>query len=203
MSNPLIKYNHVPQALFDAVKCSVCRSIGGYVPKYISWVPTQPEYVDTFFELCPVSSSDVVYDLGSGDGRLLFAAVEKGAARCVGIDIDPDLVKVSKEVAKNKGMDNKLTFIEADVTAVDISEASVVFCYLHSAASAALKPKFEKELKAETRIIMEAFPVMGWKPEKVIDNNGWRFYFYIMPAEKTEDYKIVVGTQTYDDYYNF
>jgi SAM-dependent methyltransferase len=199
MSSPLIKYNHVVQALFDAVKWSVCCSIGGHMPKYISWVPTQSEYIDTFFELCPVSSSDVVYDLGSGDGRLLFTAVEKGAARCVGIDIDLDLVKAAREAAKSRGMDNKLTFIEADMTAVDLSEASVVFCYVHPAASAALKPKFEKELNAGTRVVMESFPVMNWKPEKVIDNNGILFYLYIMPAEETEDYRTIVGTPIDDE----
>jgi predicted RNA methylase len=172
------------------------------MPKYISWVPTQHEIINTFFELCAVSSSDVVYDLGSGDSRLLFAAVEKGAGRCVGIDIDPDLIKASRESAQNRGMDNKLTFIKADVMAVDLSAASVIFCYLHSAASADLKQKFEKELKAGTRIVMESFPVMGWKPAKVIDNNGIIFYFYTMPAEETDDYKLMVGTPVHDKYDN-
>ncbi|HEX9896447.1 MAG TPA: class I SAM-dependent methyltransferase [Dehalococcoidales bacterium] len=170
------------------------------MPKYISWIPTQPEYIDTFFELCPVSPSDVVYDLGSGDGRVLFTAVEKGAGRCVGIDIDPALVKAASEEAKNARMDHKLTFIEADIMGVDLSEASVVFCYMHSAASAALKPKFGKELKGGTRIVMESFPVMGWQPVKVIDNNGILFYLYIMPAKETEEYRIIVGTPI-NDYY--
>ena len=170
------------------------------MPKYIRWVPTEPEIIDTFFELCPVSSSDVVYDLGSGDGRLLFVAVEKGAGRCVGIDIDPDLVKSSNEAAKYLGLDNKVAFIEADVTEVDLSEASVIVCYLHTTASAALKPKFVRELKAGTRVVMESFPIMGWKPLKVIDNNGILFYFYIMPAEETEDYITVVGTPIHDYY---
>lgn len=164
------------------------------MPKYISWIPTQPEYIDSFFELCPVSVSDVVYDLGSGDGRLLFAAVEKGATKCIGIDIDPDLVKTSREAANYLGIDNKVTFIESDVMAVDLSEATVVFCYLLSTASAELKPKFEKELKSGTRVVMESFPVLNWKPVKVIDDNGRIFYFYIMPAEETEDYRTVVGT---------
>jgi SAM-dependent methyltransferase len=183
MSSPLIKYNH----------------IGGYMPKYIRWIPTQPEYINTFFELCPVSSSDVVYDLGSGDGRLLFAAVEKGAGRGVGLDIDPELVKTSSETAKYLGIENKVTFIEADVMEVDLSEATVVFCYLLSTASAELKPKFEKELKAGTRVVMESFPILNWKPVKVIDDNGRIFYFYIMPAEETEDYRTIVGTPLDDE----
>jgi ribosomal protein L11 methylase PrmA len=160
------------------------------MPKYISWIPTQNENIDTL--------SDIVYDLGSGDGRLLFAAVEKGAAKCVGIDIDHRMVEVSRQTAKKKGMDRILTFIEADITAVELSLASVIFCYLHSAASAVLKPKFEKELKAGTRIVMESFPIMGWKPDKVVDDNGTMFYFYVMPAQKTDDYMSMVGTPSYE-----
>ena len=170
------------------------------MPKYINWVPTQTENIETFFELCPISSTDIVYDLGSGDGRLLFAAAEKGAAKCVGVDIDHSMVEVSSEAAKKKGMDRILTFIEADIADVDLSRASVIFCYVHSAASAVLKPRFEKELKAGTRIVMESFPIMGWKPEKVIDNNGTRFYLYIMPAEITGDYSVMVGNPTYESH---
>ncbi len=163
------------------------------MPKYISWIPTQTENIDVFFELCPISSSDIVYDLGSGDGRLLFAAAEKGAAKCVGIDIEHNMVEVSRGSAREKGMDRTLTFIEADITGVELSQASVIFCYVHSAASTALKPKFEKELKAGTRVVMESFPVMGWKPDKVIDDNGTVFYYYVMPAQKTDDYLSTIG----------
>lgn len=157
------------------------------MPKFIEWIPTQPEFIDNFFELAPVSSSDIVYDLGSGDGRLLFAALEKGAGRCVGIDIDPDRVSVAREAAKSKGLDGKVTFVEADVMEVGLSEASVILCYLLSSASAALKPKFEKELKPGTRVIMETFAVPGWKPVKVKQVNGRDFYLYTMPPEKSED----------------
>jgi SAM-dependent methyltransferase len=173
------------------------------MPRYVSWVPTQTEYIDTFFELCPVSPADIVYDLGSGDGRLLFTAAEKGAAKCVGIEIDTECIKASRETAKKKGLDKIITFIEADVMTVDLSEASIIMCYLLSSASAALKPKFEKELKPGTRVIMESFPVPGWKPVVVTDNNGRIFYYYIMPAETTDDYKTSVGTPAYNYYEYF
>ena len=155
------------------------------MPKYITWIPTQLGYISPFFKLCPVSRSDTVYDLGSGDGRLLFAAVENGAARCVGIEIDPDLVNISREATTSRGLDKKVTFIEADVLDVNLSEATVILCYLLSSASAELKPKFEKELKPGTRVVMEAFPVPGWKPEKIIDEDGTNFFFYTMPAKKS------------------
>ena len=156
------------------------------MPKFISWIPTPHEHIDPFFELAPVSSSDVVYDLGSGDGRLLFAALEKGAGKCIGIDIDPEQVNNSRETAKNKGLDDKLTFMEADVMEQDLSEASIILCYLLTSASTALRPKFENELKPGTRIVMETFPIPGWKPAKTKEINNRSYYLYIMPPEISE-----------------
>jgi SAM-dependent methyltransferase len=170
------------------------------MPKFIGWIPTQPEHINTFFELCPVTADDVVYDLGSGDGRLLFAAIERGAGRCIGIDIDPDRVKTAREAARSKGIDDRVSFIEADIMEVDLSEASVIFCYLFPSASAALRSKFEKELKPGTRILMESFPVPGWKAEKVSLNSGRSFHFYIHPAEQTEDHDTFRQALSYDDY---
>jgi predicted RNA methylase len=159
------------------------------MPKFIHWVPTEDDDVDNFFKIAPLSAADVVFDLGSGDGKLLFAAVEKGAGKCVGIDIDPERVKVARKAAKNKGLDTKITFIEADVVNADLSDATVIFCYLFPTASAALRPKFEKELKPGTRVVIEQFPVPGWEPVEVIENGiGRRFLLYVMPAEKTADY---------------
>ncbi len=167
------------------------------MPKFIEWIPTQEEFINSFFEICPLSASDTVYDLGSGDGRLLFAALEKGAAKCVGIDIDPDRVKVAREEAKHLRVNKKVNFIQADVMDVDLSEASVIFCYLCSTASAALKPKFEKELKPGTRVVMESFPVHGWKPIKESVTNSRDFYFYTMPPEKTGEQDTPVNYPSY------
>jgi len=168
------------------------------MPKFVSWVPTSPEYIDPFFELAPVSSDDIVYDLGSGDGRLLFAAIERGAGKGVGIDIAPERVNASREAAKAKGLDGKLTFIEADVMEQDLSAASVIVCYLFTSASIALRPKFENELKPGTRVVMELFPVPGWKPAKIKEINGRSFHLYIMPPEKTENYESVLTDSHYD-----
>lgn len=173
------------------------------MPKFISWIPTQPEYIEPFFELCAVSADDIVYDLGSGDGRLLFAAVEKGAGRCVGIDIDGERISVSQQAAQDKGMDGKVTFIKADVLEVNLAEATVILCYLYTSASAALRPKFEQELKPGTRVVMESFPVPGWKPAKVTVINNRSYYFYTIPAEKSEDYEKVVNTPVNYDYYDY
>jgi ribosomal protein L11 methylase PrmA len=144
------------------------------------------EFINGFFELAPVSSSDVVYDLGSGDGRLLFAALEKGAGRCVGTDIDPKKVDEARELAREKGLDNKVTFIEGDFLDIDLSEATVILCYLFPEALRALKPKFERELRPGTRIVSEVFTVLGWKENMVIEVNRKHFNLYVMPPEKEE-----------------
>ena len=158
------------------------------MPKFVKWVPTPPQIIDTFFELAPVTADDVVYDLGSGDGRLLFTAFEKGAGRCVGIDIDPDCVDTARETAKNKGLDQKVTFIEGDVLEQDLSEATVIFVYLIQSGIAFLRPKFETELRPGTRIVIETYSVQGWKPVKVKESGKRYFYLYVTPPERTPDY---------------
>ncbi|HEY94306.1 MAG TPA: methyltransferase domain-containing protein [Dehalococcoidia bacterium] len=156
------------------------------MPKFVLWVPTMSEFINGFFELAPVSSSDVVYDLGSGDGRLLFAALEKGAGKCVGIDIDSKKVNEARELAREKGLDSKVTFIEGDFLDHDLSEATVILCYLFPEALRALRPKFELELKPGTRIVSEVFTVPKWKEAKVREVNRKNFNLYIMPPEKED-----------------
>lgn len=154
------------------------------MPSFIGFIPTQPEYVSGFFELVNLLPSDVVYDLGSGDGRLLFAALEKGAGKAVGVDIDPERVQSARDNAVKKGFQDRATFIESDVLNATLADASVVFCYLCTAASEALKPKFESELKTGTRVVMESFPVPGWQPFKTFSMGYKTFYLYIMPPAK-------------------
>lgn len=158
------------------------------MPKFVKYVPTPPQLVDTFFELAPVTESDVVYDLGSGDGRLLFTAIEKGAGRCVGIDIDPDCVSRARETAGEKGLEQRVTFIEDDVLDQDLSGATVIFVYLLQSGIAFLRPKFETELKPGTRIVIEQYPVQGWKPVETRYTGNRFFYSYVTPPERTPDY---------------
>lgn len=151
--------------------------------KFISFIPTPYEDIDPFFLLAPVSADDVVYDLGSGDGRVLFAALEKGAGKAVGVELDPDPLRRARAKANEKGLEDRVTFLEADVMDVDLSQATVVLCYLITAASAALKPKFETELRPGTRVVMEAFPIHGWKEAETWEVPYKTFYLYRMPPE--------------------
>lgn len=156
------------------------------MPSFISWIPTPPEHIEGFFELVTPSQSDVVYDLGAGDGRLLFAAVEKGAGRGVGVELDPDRIRAAKELAKEKGLEDRVTFVESDVMYANLSDATIVFCYLSSSASMALKHKLQTELKPGTTVIMETFSVPGWKPARTANRGYKEFYLYTMPPQSTE-----------------
>lgn len=154
------------------------------MPSFISFIPTPDEYIDAFFELAPLSSSDVVYDLGSGDGRLLFAALDRGAGKAVGVELNPERVSEARKAARSRGLEDRISFLETDVMQVSLAEASVVLCYLSSSASVALKPKFESGLKPGTRVVMESFPVPGWKPARTIDKVYRQFYLYIVPTRR-------------------
>jgi SAM-dependent methyltransferase len=154
---------------------------------FVSFIPTPFEEVDIFFDLAPVTSADVVYDLGSGDGRLLFGALDKGAGRVVGIELNPARVQETREVAKKRGLEARANFLHADVMEVNLSDATVVLCYLFSTASAALKPKLEAELQPGTRVVMESFPVHGWKPIGIKKLEHRTFYLYRMPPEIDRD----------------
>lgn len=157
------------------------------MPSFIGFVPTLHEDIDGFFELAPVSSSDVVYDLGAGDGRLLFAALDKGAGKTVGVELDDELVRTATETAKSKGVQDKVTFLEGDVMKADLRDATLVLCYLYPTASEALKPKLESELKPGTRVVMESFYIHGWKEVCTISKGGKSFFLYIMPPDVTSD----------------
>jgi ubiquinone/menaquinone biosynthesis C-methylase UbiE len=156
---------------------------------FISFVPTPFEDIEIFFALAPATSSDTVYDLGSGDGRLLFTALKKGAGKAIGVELDLGHVHEAREAVKKKGLDARVAFLHADVMDVNLSGATLVFCYLFTTASTALKPKFAAELKPGTRIVMESFPVHGWKPIKTEYHGLKTFYLYQMPTEIRNKYE--------------
>ena len=104
----------------------------------------------------------------------------------------------AREAAENRSVADRVTFIEADVLEVDLSDASLILCYLFPSASSALRPKFERELRQGTRIVMESFEVPGWKAVQVKEKNHRSFYLYTMPPEKTPDYETAASAIYYD-----
>jgi cyclopropane fatty-acyl-phospholipid synthase-like methyltransferase len=145
----------------------------------VFYVPTPPAVVDAMLELAHVGPSDVVYDLGSGDGRIPIAAAQKFGARGVGIDIDPKMIADATENAKLAGVAGKVTFLNQDLFEANISEATVVTLYLLPSLNEKLMPKLKKELKPGTRVVSHAFS-MGeqWSPDEKREVGGRTIYLW-------------------------
>jgi protein-L-isoaspartate O-methyltransferase len=117
-------------------------------------------------ELAGVSESDTVYDMGSGDGRIVIMAAQRHGAKSVGVELDAGLVKESRERVKELGLDGRVTIIEGDLLQTDLSPASVVTVYLLPSANAKLRPILEKELRPGSRVVAHDMGIPGWTPAK-------------------------------------
>ncbi len=145
------------------VGCTLPVWTGGEVP----FVPTPPEVVDRMLELAGVKKGDVVYDLGSGDGRIVIRAAKKYGTRGVGVEIDPDLVQRARDNARQEGVGRLVEFREEDALKVDISPATVVTLYMLPEFNAKLRPILRQQLKPGARVVSHDFPIEGWTPIKV------------------------------------
>jgi ribosomal protein L11 methylase PrmA len=134
--------------------------------------------------LANVGKGDVLYDLGSGDGRIAIAAAKKYGIRAVGIDIDPDRIKEANANAQKNGVEHLVKFRNEDLFRANFREATVVTLYLLPDLNVKLRPKLWRELKPGTRIVSHQFDMGDWKPEKTIDLNGRTIYFWTVPAPK-------------------
>jgi SAM-dependent methyltransferase len=132
----------------------------------VPYIPTTDSAVHAMLKLASVKSSDVVYDLGCGDGRLLIAAAKEYGAHGVGIDINPDRIREANENAKRSGVENLVRFEENDLFKADIHEASVVTLFLLNSVNLQLRPKLLQELKPGTRIVSNTFRMGDWMPER-------------------------------------
>jgi tRNA G37 N-methylase Trm5 len=138
-------------------------------PRRVPYVPTPQEVVDEMLKLGGVKAGDTVIDLGCGDGRIVVTAVSKfGAARAMGVDIDPERIKEANENAKKANVTNKVKFVQGDLFDADIREASVVTLYLLPDFNLKLRPKLLKDLKVGTRIVSHSFDMGDWKPDKEV-----------------------------------
>lgn len=133
----------------------------------VPFVPTPPEVVTKMLEVANVTSKDVVYDLGSGDGRIVIAAAKKYGARGTGIDIDPQLIERSRANAKAAGVADKVQFRQQDLFQTNLSNATVVTLYLLPEINLQLRDKLLRELKPGTRIVSHNFDMGEWKPQRI------------------------------------
>ena len=151
---------------------SVCLLALGLVnataefPEEIPFVPTPIEVIDKMLEMARVQKNDVVYDLGSGDGRVVIRAAKKYGARGVGIEMDQMLLDKARKAAHTQGVSHLVEFRAEDALKTDLSPATVVTLYMLPWFNKAMKPNFLKYLKPGSRIVAHDFGIEGWKPDK-------------------------------------
>jgi cyclopropane fatty-acyl-phospholipid synthase-like methyltransferase len=132
----------------------------------VPYVPSPIEVVDRMLEFAGVKKGDIVFDIGSGDGRMVIQAAKKYGARGVGIELDPRLVQLARAEAKREGVDQLVEFRQGDAFKADVSPATVVTLYMLPSFNRLFRPILEKQLKPGTRIVVHDYPIEGWNPVK-------------------------------------
>ena len=149
----------------------------------VIFVPTPQEVVDAMLKLAKVTANDVVYDLGSGDGRIPITAARTYGARGVGIDIDPQRIKEATANLQAAGVGDKVRFLNQDLFTTNISEATVVTLYLLPSLNLKVLPKLNSELKPGTRVVSHAFDMGDIKPQQTQNVNGRTIYLWTVPIK--------------------
>ena len=149
----------------------------------IGYIPTSQEIVGAMLTLAGVTEDDILYDLGSGDGRIAIAAAQQFGTRGVGIDIDPERIREANENAQTAGVSDRVEFRQQDLFESDFSDATVVILYLLPHLNLRLRPELFRQLKPGTRVVSHDFDMGDWKPELVIQIQ--------MPEESTLYYWVI------------
>lgn len=147
----------------------------------IHYVPTPPEVVAAMLDMGGVTPADVVYDLGSGDGRIPIEAARQRGARGVGIELDPALVKIAKAGAKEAGVQQRVRFERADIFKTDLSKATVVTLYLSPTTNLRLREKLRRELAPGSRVVSHRFDMGDWAPDDERVVNGIHVFRWTIP----------------------
>lgn len=147
----------------------------------IHYVPTPTEVVAAMLEVAKVTADDVVYDLGSGDGRIVITAAQKYGARGVGIELDRDLVNQANRNAREAGVQDRVRFRRGDLFRQDLSPATVVTLFLSPSVNLRLQSKLLRELKPGTRVVSHQFPIGDWPAQAELDVNGRKVFFWVIP----------------------
>lgn len=151
--------------------------------KIVPFVPTPQEVVEKMLEIAQVKKGDVVYDLGSGDGRIVITAAKRYGVKAVGFEIDPDLIKQSRETIQKEGVQHLAEIRQQDILTVDLSGATVVTMYLLPDVNMRLRPNVLSQLRPGSRVVSHAFDMEDWGPDKVVQVNGRTVYLWTLPAK--------------------
>ena len=166
----------------------------GQAGKDVIWVPTPEEVVDRMLTMAQVTPQDFVVDLGSGDGRTVIMAAKKYGARALGVEYNPDMVKLSQDNAQKAGVAERAQFRRADIFATDFSQATVITLYLLPALNMKLRPTI-LAMKPGTRVASHSFTMEDWEADEVSTMDGRRAYFWIVPANVMGTWSLDAGGQ--------
>jgi predicted O-methyltransferase YrrM len=161
----------------------------------VVYVPTPQAVVDRMLAIAKVNSKDVLYDLGSGDGRIPITAAQKFGIRATGIDINPQRIKEANANAKSAGVTDRVRFLNQDLFQSKFSDATVVTLYLLPELNVKLRPQLLSQLKPGTRIVSHAFDMGEWKPDRTeqvqVDGQTSTIYFWTVPENPPANLRVV------------
>jgi SAM-dependent methyltransferase len=156
------------------------RPHSGQEGKDVIWVPTPQALLERMLDMAKLTSKDIHYDLGSGDGRTVIAAAKRGA-RATGVEFNPEMVALSERSAAREGLAGKAKFINGDIFQVDFSDATVITLYLLPSLNLKLRPTILR-MKPGTRVVSHAFSMDDWRPDQTDNVEGRTAYLWIVPA---------------------
>lgn len=158
--------------------------------KDVIWVPTPNDLVVKMLETAKVNPSDVVYDLGAGDGKIPIQAARQFGARAIGIEFNPDMANLARQNAQRANVSDKVTIVTGDIFEEDFSNATVVTLYLLTSLNMKLKPTI-LDMKPGTRVVSNSFMMGSWEPDEVINPEaGGRGYYWVVPAKVQGDWSV-------------
>jgi precorrin-6B methylase 2 len=191
----------VVAAALLVLSCGAVRAASsneGTVQLDVPYVQTPQPVVDRMLELAAPTKDDVVYDLGSGDGRIVITAARRYGSRGVGIDIDPARVEEGKQNAQAAGVSDRVRFVQQDVFQADFREATVVTMYLLQAINERLRPQLLQQLRPGTRIVSHQFDLGEWEADKSVEvarGDGFTatVYYWVVPAKVAGTWDLALG----------
>lgn len=170
----------------EEIESTYLDELGEHPDSDVPYVPTPPKVVEKMLEMADVTAEDTLYDLGSGDGRLVIAAAKKYGAHGVGIDINPTRVKESRENAREAGVSDLVTFHEGDLFEMDLSGATVITLYLLPELNRKLRPKLFRELPPGTVVVSHGFDMGDWRPERKVRIDASLIFLWTIPEQPPE-----------------
>jgi SAM-dependent methyltransferase len=159
---------------------------GKYLEHVVPFVPTPLDVAEKMLEVAKVQPDDVVYDLGSGDGRIVILAAQKFGAHAVGVELNSDLYEKSSERIRKLGLQDRAQILHENMFEVNVRHATVVTLYLLTAVNERLRPILERQLRSGTRIVSHEFQVPGWQPTETIEFTSkaglpYKIMLYVRP----------------------